>query len=295
MINIRIAGVPEHFNIPWYLALETHKFTAQGIDLQWIDVPEGTGKMNKMLREGDVDMAVILTAGIAVDIDKGNPSRIIQGFVKSPLIWGIHTRPGFEWNSLQSIADGRIAISRKGSGSHFFPLMIADEIGIDHNLLNFVEVGTIHAAEQAFINNEADIFLWEKFMTEPLVNKGSMHFNGEWIPPWPAFVLVCNEQFAIHNQKHIKTLQAVINRTCRYWMRNRNAPNIVAERYKLDIEKANEWFQHTKWCTTHTIFKPEIENMLAKLYNADFITKPLTTNDVCVNFANIKDRPGTIY
>jgi hypothetical protein len=39
-------GVPEHFNLPWHLAIE-NRFNQQNIDLQWTDVPEGT-KMCQM-------------------------------------------------------------------------------------------------------------------------------------------------------------------------------------------------------------------------------------------------------
>ena len=68
MKTIKIAGVPEHFNLPWHLCLENKEFETQNIDLQWTDVPEGTGKMCQMLRDGETDIAVILSEGIVKDI-----------------------------------------------------------------------------------------------------------------------------------------------------------------------------------------------------------------------------------
>ena len=90
MTTIKIAGVPEHFNLPWHLSIENGDFEKENIDLKWTDVPEGTGKMCQMLREGETDIAVILTEGIVKDIVAGNPSKIVQVYVESPLIWGIH-------------------------------------------------------------------------------------------------------------------------------------------------------------------------------------------------------------
>ena len=90
MKTIKIAGVPEHFNLPWYLCLDNDEFKSENIDLQWIDVPEGTGKMCEMLRKNQTDIAVLLTEGIIKDIIAGNDCSIIQVYVKSPLIWGIH-------------------------------------------------------------------------------------------------------------------------------------------------------------------------------------------------------------
>jgi hypothetical protein len=35
MTTIKIVGVPEHFNLPWHLAIENDRFNQQNIDLQW--------------------------------------------------------------------------------------------------------------------------------------------------------------------------------------------------------------------------------------------------------------------
>ncbi len=58
--------------------------------MRWKDYYGGTGAMCKALRAKEIDLAVILTEGIITDIIGGNKSKIIQTFVKSPLIWGIH-------------------------------------------------------------------------------------------------------------------------------------------------------------------------------------------------------------
>ncbi|NNM17841.1 MAG: ABC transporter substrate-binding protein, partial [Croceitalea sp.] len=42
MKKVKIIGVPEHFNLPWHLAIEEGAFEARGIDLVWTDIPEGT-------------------------------------------------------------------------------------------------------------------------------------------------------------------------------------------------------------------------------------------------------------
>lgn len=39
MKNVRIVGVPEHFNFPWHLAIDEGAFEERGIDLKWTDVP----------------------------------------------------------------------------------------------------------------------------------------------------------------------------------------------------------------------------------------------------------------
>jgi ABC-type nitrate/sulfonate/bicarbonate transport system substrate-binding protein len=35
MLNIRVGGVPEHFNLPWHLALENGLFESENINVEW--------------------------------------------------------------------------------------------------------------------------------------------------------------------------------------------------------------------------------------------------------------------
>ena len=88
MISLTVAGVPEHFNYPWYLSLKNKEYTKNNINLRWKDFPGGTGAMCKALRTGEVDIAIVLTEGIIKDIAAGNPSKIVQTYIETPLIWG---------------------------------------------------------------------------------------------------------------------------------------------------------------------------------------------------------------
>ena len=64
MKRLKIGGVPEHFNLPWRLAIEEGKFKEAGIELHWSDMTGGTGQMVKGLQAGTLDIAVLLTEGI---------------------------------------------------------------------------------------------------------------------------------------------------------------------------------------------------------------------------------------
>ena len=51
MKNVRIGGVPEHFNYAWYLALKQGHFKQHNIEVRWKDYFGGTGQMTKALRQ----------------------------------------------------------------------------------------------------------------------------------------------------------------------------------------------------------------------------------------------------
>ncbi len=103
MTNLKVGGVPEHFNYPWYITLKNKEYSKHNINLRWQDYPGGTGQMSKALRDGSVDIAIVLTEGIIKDIANGNPSKIVQTFVKTPLIWGIHVAADSKFKSVEDI------------------------------------------------------------------------------------------------------------------------------------------------------------------------------------------------
>ena len=90
MIRLKIGGVPEHFNLPWRLAIEEGSFEKINMKLHWSDMPGGTGQMIRGLESESIDIAVLLTEGVSKAILEGLPAKILSYYVTSPLRWGIH-------------------------------------------------------------------------------------------------------------------------------------------------------------------------------------------------------------
>jgi ABC-type nitrate/sulfonate/bicarbonate transport system substrate-binding protein len=265
--TIKIVGVPEHFNLPWHLCIENGEFEETGIDLQWTDVPEGTGKMCQMLRNGETDIAVILTEGIVKDIVAGNPSKIVQVFVKSPLNWGIHVDAKSNYQHLSDLENKKVAISRLGSGSHLMAYVNAQNQSWKTNELQFEIVNTIGGAVTALQNETADYFMWEKFMTKPLVDSGTFRRIGECPTPWPCFVIAVRNEFLAENPESISLLLDIINATTLEFKTIPSINRTLAIRYNQKIEDINEWLSQTQWsqstCSPETLNK--VQNQLFEL------------------------------
>jgi sulfonate transport system substrate-binding protein len=56
-MKVRVGGVPEHFNLAWHLAIESNQFKSE---IEWHDIPGGTGAMCKALRDNKLDIAIAL-------------------------------------------------------------------------------------------------------------------------------------------------------------------------------------------------------------------------------------------
>jgi ABC-type nitrate/sulfonate/bicarbonate transport system substrate-binding protein len=203
MKKIRVGGVPEHFNFAWHIALKDKLFENSGIDLQWIDCPGGTGEMTHSLKNNKIDLAVVLTEGIVKSIFDGNQFKIIQTFVKSPLIWGIHVSSKSSFNKINQLKKTKAAISRIGSGSHLMAYVNAQQQGWDISKdLSFEIVKDLSGGIKALTNDSADYFLWEKFTTKRFVDEGILKRIGECPTPWPCFVIAARDSFI--NREHNK-------------------------------------------------------------------------------------------
>ena len=247
MKTVRIIGVPEHFNFPWHLAIEEGALGERGIDLQWTDIPEGTGKMCQMLQNGETDLAIILTEGMVKSIVEGNPAKIVQEYIASPLLWGIHVGAASPYKTLADLENTKAAISRYGSGSHLMAYVNAQNQGWDTNTLQFEVVNNLDGAVGALTNGTADYFMWEHFTTKPLVDGGTFRRVGDCPTPWPCFVIAATDEFISKNKSALSHVLEVINL---YTEEFKGIPSIdrsLSNSYAQKLEDIKEWLAVTKW------------------------------------------------
>jgi ABC-type nitrate/sulfonate/bicarbonate transport system substrate-binding protein len=247
MIGLRIGGVPEHFNLPWYLALQAGRFESLGVDLSWRDYPGGSGAMAKALRDGELDAALLLTEGAVAAVSDGVALEIVSLYTASPLVWGIHVPAASRFRAVAELGGARYAISRAGSGSHLMAFVHARTQGWPIERLTLVTVGNLDGAVDAFAAGKADVFFWEKFMTKPLVDAGKFRRVGEFTAPWPAFVVCAAGSLDAARRAALgRALTAVLDEA-RALHANAEAAGLIAARYGLTTGDAAEWLQATRW------------------------------------------------
>lgn len=273
MTTIKVAGVPEHFNLPWHLAIENGAFTQEDIDLQWQDYPGGTGAMCKALRENEIDVAIILTEGILADIVKGNPSKIIQTYVDSPLTWGIHTGVDSKYTDASELEGAKYAISRYLSGSHLMAIVDQNNRGFDTEKIKFEVIGNLQGALKAFEKNDVDAFMWEKFTTKPYCDNGQLRRIGECPTPWPCFVIAVRDEFLSTHQEDISRMLKVINSSSQTLKQDPNAIEMISKRYNLQANDVKTWFDATEWSNGEAIDQEMITHTLETLKSLGIIDK----------------------
>ncbi len=257
MIRLRIGGVPEHYNLPWHMAINSGELNAEGIKAEWTDYYEGTGGMIQAIKNDELDLAVLLTEGAISGISRNANYQIVSFYTDSPIIWGIHVPADCDIHDVNEIYHHRYAISRYGSGSHLMPYVHARSQGWPVHKLQFRVINNLDGARLAFKEDQADVFFWEKFTTKPYVDNGEFRRIGECPTPWSCFVVVASHQALVLHADKVKTL---LEKTFGQAKRLFNDPgNIqtIAQKYDLLPEDVTEWLSYTRW-SEHINLKKDV-------------------------------------
>ncbi|MDT0607644.1 substrate-binding domain-containing protein [Croceitalea rosinachiae] len=271
MKKVDIIGVPEHFNLPWHLAIEDGAFETRGINLEWTDIPEGTGRMSKMLADGETDLAIILTEGLIKSISEGNPTKIAQEYIASPLLWGIHVAQDSSYKNITELKATTAAISRYGSGSHLMAFVNAQNQGWETNDLKFEVINDLEGAIEGLTSGHADYFMWERFTTKPLVDNKTFRRLGDCPTPWPCFVIAVTDCFVQENKSMLRHILEVINMYTAEFKMIPSIDRTIANRYGQQLEDVKVWLSKTTWGQKQ-ISKDDLINVQMRLISLGLLT-----------------------
>jgi sulfonate transport system substrate-binding protein len=272
--TVKIVGVPEHFNFPWLMAIEEGAFKTRGIDLVWTDIPEGTGKMSALLENGQAELAIILTEGVVKSITEGNPVKIVQEYIGTPLQWGIHVAADSKYQTVTDLENTTAAISRFGSGSHLMSFVNAQNQGWDTASLNFEIIHTLDGAIEALKAGTADYFMWEHFTTKPIVDAGIFRRLEDCPTPWPCFVIAATESFLLKNKEILRHILEVINLYTSEFKLIPSIDKTLSNKYGQRLEDVREWLRMTQWSQSQ-LSAETIENVQDYLFKLKLISHKL--------------------
>ena len=283
-IHFNVGGVPEHFNLPWKKAIEEKRFETHSIEVSWKDYCGGTGAMTKALREGDLDVAILLTEGIIADIHRGNKSKIVQFYVKSPLRWGVHVGAQSDFLNISDLENKKAAISRYGSGSHLMAYVNADNHNWDLDKQKFEVVKNLDGGRAYLTQGKADYFLWEKFTTKPFVDNGEFRIVGECPTPWPSFVVAVREDVLLTHYDEVKLLLETVNESCKRVKENPKSVEEIAKRYDLKKEDVAVWFEETEWAYDGNLESETIDKVQERLISLEIVESKMNFRELCSPF-----------
>lgn len=273
---LRIGGVPEHFNVPWHLALDSGREDLPPLPrvVEWQDMPGGTGQMCRALARGELDLAVLLTEGIVRHIHDGGEARIVGTYTQSPLVWGIHVASASRFEQVESLRGARYAISRQGSGSQLMAELDAAQRGWPAPPL--VVVGDLDGGRAALREDRADAFMWEKTMSLPLVHAGEWRRVGEFAGPWPAFVIAAAGHLLESPMPWLEPLLERVYQACRLAEAEQASTLAFIEaRYEIPTDDILRWLEETSWSCRPRVSASMLTHVVEILHDAGILERRL--------------------
>lgn len=244
-MQLHIGGVPEHFNYMWELPTAKEIMRKHGFVYHWQNFPGGTGAMSQALENGTLDVAIMLTEGAIAAKAQGKDFQILFPFVMSPLLWGVFVNAENYQNRPNQLLDAKFAISRYNSGSHLMAKFLAQKDNVSLSDDNFFISNDLEGARKALAQQNAHYFLWEKYMTQPLVRNGEFSMIDEISAPWPSFVFVVRGDLQLDTETW---KAAVYDMTTDYLINNaEELIQGICNKYNLLPKEAESWLGEVKY------------------------------------------------
>jgi ABC-type nitrate/sulfonate/bicarbonate transport system substrate-binding protein len=271
-ISLRIGGVPEHFNLPWKLCIESGSLKELNINALWKDYHSGTGAMVKALNEGEIDVATLLTEGAIAALAKDDSQfELFTFYTETPLIWGVHVPAQTQIKTPEDITNATFVISRYGSGSHLMAYLLAESLGMDLEKLKFKIIDNLEGARQLFRKGGDYVFLWEKFMTKPYVDNGEMQRLSDFPTPWSCFVTCVRKSILKDQKPKIDALLNSVLNTANQLKSSPLAEKFIARDYNLDIADVKNWLKTIEWQSSINLDEELIKKVKSKLLMLNLI------------------------
>ena len=242
----------------------------------------------------ELDLTVCLSEGAVAHIAKSlarNPDpttapSLVGTFVGSALTWGVHVASGSPHRDGAALGTETYGISRFGSGSHLMSSVRARALGVPADDLKFHIVHNMPGAAEALPDptNPAEVFLWNKSTTQPLVDTGVFRRVGTFDSPWPAFVVVARPGVVAtaEQQARVRAVLAVVRRHCALLRPADTPPGtpaprevnaMVAQRYGLREDTVDGWFRGVQWVCEPRVSAVVLDRILDALIDVNIIER----------------------
>ncbi len=224
---------------------------ARGV-IEWQEVPEGTGRMLELLSSGDTDIAILLTEGAIAGAARTIDLSVLGVWVETPLNWGVHVPAASSFHHPNDVVDRRVAVSRMGSGSHLMAGIYARQHGWQMPV-EYVTVDTLQGARAALAGDRADVFLWERATTAPLVAAGEFRRIDVLPTPWPCFVACCRRAISHEERQALSALLGTALDYANSMAADTDAVAAFSDEYALDPAEVAQWLAQTNWAKTVSV------------------------------------------
>lgn len=277
----RVGGVREPFNLPWILAAEARAFDHLDLALEFVEFAGGTGALVAAIEDGSVELATLLTEGAVTAACRGRGIRLHSAFTESPLVWGVHVAADAHERHIDQLADRRFAISRYGSGSELMAYVLAGTRGWQLDPDQFVVVGGLDGALEALPQGDAEIFLWERFVTAPFVRRGAFRRLDDLVAQWPAFYTAGRPTLLDTDRSLVDEVVSIVLERAEALAADPDAAIAqIVDRYDMSTDDVQAWLRQVRWATAPAVDRDMLTSTMATMAELGRIDAPIPIDEL---------------
>ena len=138
--------------------------------------------------------------------------------------------------------------------------------------VHFNVIGDVYGGIWALENNEADYFLWEKYTTQPFVDKGSCKRIGQVDTPWPCFVIAVRNEVLQSDEALLKMVLSIVQARAAQLKQAPDSPEVLAWRYALKKDEVAAWLSETEWSNSSVLESSELQKTVETLLELELIS-----------------------
>lgn len=251
-MSLKVAYIPEHFSTPLHFAQAQGFYKQHGVEVEFIPVIEGSGRLIKLLNDNEVDIAIGLTEAFIADVAKGNDTYdIVATYVKSPLCWAISTGVNRDDITKPEDLDKKIiGVSRVGSGSYVMSFVLGLQLKLSEPFFKKFQVLSNFKTLRESVNltegvQPSDAFMWEHFTSKKYYDNGEIKRIGEIYTPWPSWVITSRKAT---DQKALAGFVAGVRQGIQYFLAHQDeAVEWIASNLDYSKEDASAWLDTVKF------------------------------------------------
>ncbi|EMG48139.1 hypothetical protein SBY92_002020 [Candida maltosa Xu316] len=245
MSTLKVAFIPEHFSTPLFFAEQQGYYKSRDLTIEFVKVPEGSGRLINLLNANEVDIAIGLTEAFVADIAKGNEKvHILDTYVKSPLLWAVST--GYNRDDIVDTTKlSKIGVSRIGSGSYIMSFVLAHQLGVPSFsefpiLSNFKNLrDSVNLKEGV---EGSDAFMWEYFTSKKYYDNKEIKKIDQIYTPWSSWVISSSSTALNEKSKQLKDFISAVNEGIQYYNTHVDeAVEYISTNLDYSAEDAREW------------------------------------------------------
>ena len=98
---------------------------------------------------------------------------------------------------------------------------------------------------------ESDIFLWERHMTQPLVDSGEFRRVGEREVPWPAVVVAVRRDVLEPFGNDVRDVLDIVAGYAQRLKSGADSAQRISETFGIELRDAERWLSMIEWGRSH--------------------------------------------